>query len=69
MQQELEVKKRDLKIIEKIQRAKLKEESIVEKVETVLIAPTITTTMTAITTSTTTTKVEALPVIVSKSEA
>ena len=62
MQQELEVKKRDLKIIEKIQRAKLKEESIVEKVETVLIAPTITT-------STTTTKVEALPVIVSKSEA
>lgn len=67
MQQEVEVKKRDLKLIEKIQRAKLKEESIVEKVETVLIAPSITTTST--TKVEETLKVEAIPVIVSKSEA
>lgn len=67
MQQEVEVKKRDLKLIEKIQRAKLKEESIVEKVETVLIAPSITTPNT--TKVEETLKVEAIPVIVSKSEA
>ena len=67
MQQEVEVKKRDLKLIEKIQRAKLKEESIVEKVETVLIAPSITTPNT--TKVEETLKVEAILVIVSKSEA